>query len=249
MLNKSRVRLSSIALVTGAMLIILLSVGCAKFPSNGVPQTGKRLIVTMTVNGQINPNYHYYIAFYTLALDPAAQLSQGPVPVVSGPGWGNGWGTSATPSSQGMQTYVVYDANQPQGYGVYQIAKDTNLLGKTYVGPPISYVTPPAGSNKLQFTLDLSQLAIPTFLTTTDEVNSLIDQINVNFITTNIVPSSTAFDGSGRFYDGLGLTGNTFEPIYIKSTQSNSNTKTHVEDAGDVPLPDLDIIDWSIEIQ
>jgi hypothetical protein len=219
------------ALFAATALQAAFAAGCAKFPENTVPITGKRVIVTMTVAGQINPNYHYYVAF-----DTSGTPSPGPLPVV-GPPWGNGWGTG------NITNYVVYDQLQPQGgYAVFQITPNTNLLGSVYIGPPISSVLPPTGSNKLQFTIDTSQLA------TLALPASQIDLVNINFITTDVIPLSPDYPGP-KYYDGLGERGNSFITISFKTSQRYTNSQTSIERTGDCPIPDLDITDWSVEIQ
>ncbi|MEN6370392.1 MAG: hypothetical protein ABFD64_00105 [Armatimonadota bacterium] len=211
-------------------LLSSLIAGCAKSPE-GVVSSGTRLIITMTVAGEINPNYHYYVAF-----DTTGTSTPGPLPVVAPP-WGNGWGTG------NITHYVVYDALQPQGgYGVYRIPSGTDLLGSVYVGPPVSVSIPPSGSNKLQFTVDLSQLA------STEIPADNIDVININFITTDKIPLDPNTPVQ-KYYDGLGQTGNNFIQISVNTNQTYSNSTADIEDKGDVPLPDLDITDWSVEVQ
>lgn len=225
-------RLPIILILSAAVITIALVLsGCASFPSNATPITGTRLIITMTVAGEIDPNLHYFVAF-----DTSGQASPGPLPVV-GPPWGNGWGTG------NITNYILFDGLQPQGgYGVYRIVPGTNLLQNVFIGPPISFFTPPAGSNKLQFTLDLGQLATPTTPVTA------IEQVNINFITTDIIPVDPNFPGP-KFFDGLGPTGNDFITISVNTSQIFNNTQTDIEPAGDVPLPNLDIVDWSVEVQ
>ncbi|MBI2841954.1 MAG: hypothetical protein HYX78_00985 [Armatimonadetes bacterium] len=220
-----------IALLVVSTLLAIMIAGCAKFPEGGAPVSGKRLIITMTVAGEVDPNYHYYVAF-----DTSGTPTPGPLPVVGSP-WVNGWGTG------NITNYVVYDQLQPQGgYGVYRFVPGTNLLGTVYVGPPISSVTPPAGANKLQFTIDVSQLATDTLAA--DD----IDLVNINFITTDVVPIDPNFPGP-KYYDGLGQSGSDFLSISIKTNQTYTNSQSNIESAGDVPLPNLDIIDWTIEVQ
>jgi hypothetical protein len=224
-------KLCTFVLALSCLVIVVLASGCANFPANATPVTGKRLVVTMTVAGQIDPNYHYYVAF-----DTSGQTSPGPLPVV-GPPWGNGWGTG------NITNYVIFDAVQPQGgYGVYRITPGTNLLGSVYVGPPINFATPPTGATKLQFSIDLGQLATPTVPATS------ISQININFITTDVVPVDPNFPGP-KYFDGLGVSGNDFVTISVLTNQVYSNSRTNIEQAGDVPIPNLDIIDWSVEVQ
>jgi hypothetical protein len=219
------------ALYSGTVAIALILAGCASTPNNATPNTGVRIIVTMSVAGDIDPNYHYFVA-----IDTSGQSSPGPLPVV-GPPWGNGWGTG------NITNYIIFDAAQPQGgYGVYQMVPGTNLLGTVYVGPPINITTPPSGSNRLQFTIDLGQLATPTTPITS------ISQVNINFITTDIIPLDPNYSGP-KYFDALGPTGNDFITISLNTSQIYSNSQTNIESAGDVAIPNLDIVDWSVEVQ
>lgn len=217
-------------LIIAITLLFAFTSGCARFPTTPVSPTGKRLIITMTVAGEINPSYYYYIAF-----DTSGTATPGPLPVVGRP-WGNGWGTG------NITDYVLYDQLQPQGYGLYRIPAGTQLLGKEYNGAPIYFISPPDGSNKLQFTISIDQLATAT-LPAAD-----IDQININFITTDKVPLDDNYPGP-KYYDGLGDLGNDFLSISVETNQTYSNTQTPIEQTGDVVIPDLDIIDWTIEVQ
>ena len=212
-------------------VLIVLAAGCARFPTGAVPVTGKRLIITMTVAGEIDPNNFYYVAF-----DTSGMPAPGPLPVVAKP-WGNGWGTG------NITHYVLYNASQPQnGYWVYRITPGTDLKGSESVGAPVSVVPPPPGSNKLQFTIDLGQLATPTM--SADK----IDLVNINFITTNVVPLDP-YAPVDKYYDGLGPSGNDFITISVKTNQTYSNSQSNIEQQGDVISPNLDIVDWSIEVQ
>lgn len=186
----------------------------------------------MTVAGEINPNYYYYVAF-----DTSGTVTPGPIPVVAVP-WGNGWGTG------NISNYVIYHTGQPfGGYGIYRFT-NPNLLFPQLVGngSPISWITPPPGVNKLQFTIDLGQLA------TTSLPADQINQININFITTDVVPLDPNAPVR-KLYDGLGARGNEFITIQTTTSQVYTNTQAEIEQAGDVVDPDLDIIDWSVEVQ
>ncbi|HOP79159.1 MAG TPA: hypothetical protein PLZ21_01200 [Armatimonadota bacterium] len=218
-------------LLLAGLIIAVFAAGCARSPEDATPTTGTRLIFTMTVAGQINPNYHYYVA-----IDTSGTTTPGPLPVV-GPPWGNGWGTG------NLTHYVVHDSSQPQGYLLYRIS-GPDLLFSNPVGPPISFIRPSPGSNYLQFTLDLGQLA------TDDMPAADIDLINVNFITTDIIPVDPNYPGP-KYYDALGDRGNDFISFSVRTSQVYSNDLLQIEEPGDVPVnfSDLDIVDWSVEVQ
>lgn len=185
----------------------------------------------MTVAGQINPNYFYYVA-----IDNDGDPTDGPL-AVAGPPWGNGWGGGS------ITSYVLYNRTEPiQGYSVYQIPPNTDLLGKVRVGPPISALTVPPGGNTLQFTIDLSQIAnelIPV---------SLITNLDINFINVTEPVLDPNYTGD-RPFDGLGDLGGDYINVVTTTPRTYNNSTTRNEDAGDVIDPDLDIIDWSIEVQ
>jgi hypothetical protein len=217
------------ALVISACVIGLA--GCAKFPAGGVKPTGKQLVITMTVAGQINPNYYYFVA-----IDNENDPTSGPLPVIGTP-WGNGWGTGA------LTSFVRYDRLQPQaGYGVYAVKPRTSLLGSTYVGPPINVIPVNPGSNTLRFTIDFSQIETATIRA------DQISQLNINFITTDVVPLDPNYPGP-KLWDALGPAGSDYITISTQTNRKYQNSDTQLELAGDVPNPDLDIIDWSVEVQ
>jgi hypothetical protein len=216
-----------------ALLLAVLTAGCARFPTGLVPLSGKRIIVTMTVAGEIDPSYYYYVAF-----DTSGTSTPGPVPIVGKP-WGNGWGTGK------ITHYVIFNQFQPQGgYTLYSFSPtDQYLESPKYIGAPVTFVRPPDGANKLQFSIDLNQLA-------TDSMPAdQIDLVNINFITTNILPVDSYADISNKYYDGLGSVGSSFISISVKTSQTYTNSQTSIEGSGDVRIPNLDIVDWTVEVQ
>jgi hypothetical protein len=216
-----------ILIAASFLLVTLALAGCARFPEVPVQPSGRQLVITMTVAGRINPSYFYFVAFNT-----GPDTTRGPLPVV-GPPWGNGWGT-------GTITHFVRYAEG--GYRVFRIVPGTNNLGIIDTGsPPITYVEPGPGGNSLRFTIDLSQITTPGV--PVDEIQNL----TVNFITTDVVPQDPNFPGP-KYYDGLGE-GNDFLSISTAGNRLYSNSDFPIEPPGDVPIADLDIIDWSIEVQ
>ncbi|HEY3415966.1 MAG TPA: hypothetical protein VGM23_03685, partial [Armatimonadota bacterium] len=96
-------------LIIGVLAITLLIAGCARFPSGGgggVAPT-RTLLSEITVLGRINDTYWYF-----LAINTDGNPAHGPIPIVTGPELGNGWGTLAgfPPSSYPLEPpfYVVY---------------------------------------------------------------------------------------------------------------------------------------------
>jgi hypothetical protein len=219
--------LRKLAPIAIALLSLLLA-GCAKFPSQSVQPSGKQLVIRMSVAGRINPSYFYYVAFNT-----GSQTSLGPLPVIAPP-WGNGWGT-------GTITHFVRYAQG--GYRIFRILPNTNNLGIVDTGSPPISSEQPSGGGTLRFTVDLSQIAseIPA-----DQIQTL----TVNFIATDIVPTDPYFPGP-KYYDALGETGSDFLTISTEQSRVYSNSDFQIEPAGDVLNgdSDLDIVDWSVEVQ
>ncbi|MCC6444435.1 MAG: hypothetical protein IT210_13400 [Armatimonadetes bacterium] len=204
--------------------------GCARYPDNPAQTATKRLVVTLAVAGRINTDYYYF-----MAIDNSSDLSVGPLPVVFPP-WGNGWGTGS------ISHFLRYDKYQPNGYGVYRMIPNTQLLAADYLGRPLDYTAPQ--TNTLQFTLSIDSLA-----TAAIPIENLAG-IKVNFITTNEVPVDPTYPGLGRFYDALGGTGNSYIAIDLGQNRIYTNQQaTQPELPGDCPDADLDIVGWTIEVR
>lgn len=214
-----------------SLVSALLCSGCARSPEGG-PQPTRRLLIEMRVAGAINPNYFYYIAF-----DNDGDPNDGPEAVV-GPPWGNGWGTGS------ITHFVQFSGSLPQGgYGLFRITDDT-LLGKVYLGPPVFRVTPTAGGDTLRFAIDLDDIIVPPQTSGSD-----IETLGINFITTDITPSDPSFIGP-RQWDALGdRSSNTYIRLNIIPGRIVSNTTEGLEPEGDTANANLDIVDWSIEVQ
>lgn len=212
---------------------ILMTTGCARVPDEAAgPLVRRTLTVDFTVAGRINPLYYYYIA-----LDTGGNPVEGPVPVVAFP-WGNGWGTGK------ITHFVLYHLGT---FGVFRFVPGTDLLQADALGTPFDFNRPEdAPGNRIRVTLDVDA-------TLGQDVNV----VNLNIIATdriNIEPTSL----ETKVVDALGFTGNQFLtlPLDIPQTFTNSQL-TDPEQAGDVPPAlqpgveeeDLDIIDWSAEVQ
>jgi len=243
----------------------LLLAGCAKAPSGGItsPTSGPQLLITMTVAGRINPAYYYFVLF-NVNDTPNGNNSgvTGPVPVVAPP-YVNGFAAGA------FTNYVEYNQGIPggTGFGFYNI--DAALRQPNYLGSTGYLVTSQVLGNTLSFQLPLSFLATSTV--TTDQIQTL----QINFVTTNIVPvqpDSTA----PKYFDALNppdLANNSFVRIIVRTTAGGpviqlnySNTTTNIEGSGDVAqyvngvpvvvsgvqngvtIADLDITDFTIRL-
>ncbi|MEN3002673.1 MAG: hypothetical protein ABDI19_12660 [Armatimonadota bacterium] len=217
-------------------LLGLLVAGCARFPPTPAEAGVRRLVIEMEVAGRIRPEYTYFVLF-NLSNDPTGQ--RGPVPVVRPP-WGNGFAAGA------FTHFMRYDALQPQGgYGLYRVVDGTNLSVFQYLGTPRLSEPVGAHSNRLRFEIDLIQ-----FIPDPNEARATI-YIQVNFITTDRVPLDPN-DPTPKVWDALGdsrVEINRYLNLRIDQNRIFRNGDTGIEVAGDVADPDLDIVDWRIEVR
>ena len=245
----TRTRLQAAGLI--ALLLLLLPTGCAKSPAGTSSGTGPQLLISMTVAGSIRPDYFYFVLFNN-ANDTSG--TNGPIPVVASP-WGNGFAAGRT-ADAGLTHFVRVDASQPQGgYGVYAIVPGSDLRTFQYLGAPLQETT---GSNTIQFRIPLSQLG------TTAVPAGGIQNLQINFLATNTIPTDPNYGGT-KFFDALGdarQPGGINNYITISTTQSAiyQNSDKLLEPSGDVteagngvfrPVndPDLDITDWRVEVR
>lgn len=218
-----------------AAVLLLMALGCAKLPESGVGAQTKRLVFTMTVEGQINPNFVYIVA-----LRPTTEenpTDQGPIPVVAPP-WGNGF------VAGNVTHFVRWDRVQSPNYIVYAF-RDLNLIDYFPTGVPINYVDVAAGSKIIQFEVDMTQLVDAASVDT-------FRNVQVNFLTMDRVPQgqvgSKVWDalGDGRLPSEV----NQWVTIPLRTSGIYNNARLNdFEPVGDTPDPDLDIRDWSVEVR
>ena len=247
--------------------LLLLPAGCAKSPSGGgtSPVSGPQLLVTMTVAGNINPNYYYYVLFnVNNTPGPNNSSITGPIPVVAAP-YGNGYAAGA------FTNYVEYNGALPGGTSFNYFAVDSTLFNSQVLGQD-RLVQKQAVGNTLTFQLPLAYLTTTT-ATTAAQINSL----EVNFIATNVVPPNGQNITVPKYFDALyppQQAGNSYVTLIIRDAGGtllantfNNSTSGVNESAGDVaqyvngvPIivggttaegvttPDLDITGWSIQL-
>ena len=246
--------------------LLLLPAGCAKSPSTGStsPVSGPQLLVTMTVAGNINPNYYYYVLFnVNNTPGPNNTSVTGPVPVVAAP-YGNGYAAGA------FTNYVEYNSGQPGGTNFNFYAVDKTLFNSQPLGQS-RLIQAQASGNTLTFQLPLAYLA--TSSVSAADINSL----QVNFIATNVVPPAGQNITTAKYFDALyppQQAGNSYINLIIRDASQTllTNTFTNVgsgvnEGSGDVAqyvngVPvivtgttpdgvttnDLDITGWTIQL-
>ena len=218
------------------ILCLLLACGCAKFPSGVAGLTSRRLLFTLTVAGQINPNYVYIVALRPSNL--VNPIDQGPVPVI-GPPWGNGF------VAGNATHYVRWDPTTSPAYTIYQF-RDALMAQWFPIGVPVNYTDLPTNGKTLTFELDLSQIA------SSPAAAAAFQSIQVNFLTMDRVPSggtgSKVWDALGNGADPSQI--NTWITIPLATNGLYNNTRyNNLEPTGDVPDPNLDLSDFSVEVR
>lgn len=222
----------------GVLIPLLFLGGCARFPEQ--PQVGgvRRFVVEFRVAGRIKPNY-FYFALFNLSNDPTGQ--QGPVPVVAPP-WGNGFAAGA------FTHFMRYDPSQPQGgYGLYRVVPGTNLTVFEYLGRPLTFEAVREESQVLRFEFDLTQFEPDV------EKARALRFIQVNLLATDRIPLDPN-DHSPKFWDAWGDSRNPGEinsylTFQIDQDRIFRNADRQLEPEGDVRDPDLDLVDWRIEVR
>lgn len=221
-------------------IILTALVGCARFPPTP-STTGRRLVITMKVRGRISPvdpadpsvRRHYFVA-----IDNDGDQYTGPWAAVYPP-YANGWVTSNyAAQSIGVTSYAVYDAANPSGY-VYGILPGSYFLNTTPPQSPISCDLADGGST-LRFIIDFSQIA------TTKIQAADIKQLDVNFITTNVLAVNPDQIYENRQWDALGPSGQNYVTIDVTTDRIYSDEDMDTHSITDL---DLDIVSWSIQIQ
>lgn len=216
--------------------LAVVAAGCAKFPpASSVPNV-KRLIFTLTVSGQINPNYVYIVALRPS--DLVNPTDSGPIPVV-GPPWGNGF------VAGNCNYFVRWDPTLSPAYTIYQF-QDVLMSQYFPIAVPVSYTDVPSGGKTLTFEIDLSQIA------STPAAAQAYQSIQVNFLTMDRVPQGTtgskSWDALGNGQDPSQI--NDFITVPLTSNGIYNNARyNNLEPSGDVADPDLDITDFSVEVR
>lgn len=219
-----------------ALLAALAATGCAKFPSSSGGGGSTRLTFTFTMDGPINPNFVYIVAF-----NPSTEetpTTTGPIPVIAPP-WGNGF-------VEGNATHFVrWDTAQSPHYLIFRFTDDT-LINFTETGVPINYQDVEANGKTIRFEIELSQIAADKAEAETFRT------LQVNFLTMDVVPQGA---GGDKNWDALGdgrLPGeiNEFVNIPLRTGGVYDNRRlSDLEPRGDNPDPALDIVDWSVEVR
>jgi hypothetical protein len=211
------------------LLVGLAATGCARYPAEIIGQQYNLLIMDLTVSGDINPNYYYYWAIDTAAGDT------GPLPVIQGPFFGNGWGTGA------ITHYVEFTNNQ---FRVFRFEPGTEPQENKVIelGPPYDSARQADG---LRVELDLDTLKA-------NPADPPPRSVHLNFITVNVLVLAGDLPTADRAYDGLGPTGNNYlRSVSLQEERVIANTQGgfSYEAPNDTDAPDIDLTDWRVEVR
>jgi len=218
------------------IVLVLTAVGCARFPT-GTEASGAAPPVTLyskiTVAGQIDPS-----AFYYLAVNTDQTNTNGPIPIVTGPQNGNGWGTL---SGLGPNDPVV----QPPFFVQYNGGSFQEYRNGVPIGAPFRYGIsddPP----QLWVEVDVRDIKGPG-----QEVPTYIQ---LNWITRTQLVTSPQNIGYINAYSALGPAGNDF----LTEIPLNSTWTHYSGDASGYPQtfhvpspanPNILLIAWRVEVR
>lgn len=227
-------------LLTG--LVILSLAGCARFPAAGVenPAPPRTIYSEIDLRGPSDPNCYY---FFALGTDQTN--ATGPVPIVTGIGNGNSWGTiSPLPSGE---------EQEPPFYVQYHTGTDTpNAFAqfRHIPGQPVEYLGAPyragVSADGTRIWVEIDQRLLDPLLGTATN-----PYVQVNWITLTTLSSSVDPSGISKEYDGFGPSGNDYfpaGPITVTQTWRSGENGIVAEPAEDTATtPAIDMVGWAIE--
>lgn len=219
------------------VLLLLVPAGCAKSPAGGgtSPVSGPQLIISMTVNGTIDPHYYYYILFNVNG-NEQIKNPKGPIPSYFPP-YGNGFAAGS------FTNYVEYSGSQGNSSNFDYYAITPDLLTPIPLGQS-HLVSPQTDGKTLSFQLPLAYLA------TTNVSAENIQDIEINFVTTNIVPLPTDNLFPNKAFDALYQTNqigsnSKYVTLIVRNipggpvqSSINLNSTLNIEHTGDVAVSD-----------
>jgi len=233
--------------IVGLSLLLWLA-GCARYPTgnelgpNIPPLT---LYSEITLADNIKPNHYYFMALNTDG------TSQGPVPVIAGIGFGNGWGTiSGTGPNDPVRQppfFVEYYNGTFTQYRVNPATGVAESLGTPYRGQILAADrTPSIIGPIITVEVDARQImptgvALPSF-------------VQLNWITMERIAQNPQEIGVSQQYDGFGADGNLYFQVPF------DQTGPWISGVGSIPpqpskntlrpdTQDLNIINWRVEVR
>jgi hypothetical protein len=240
-MRRFRIRVVALAALAAALSLCQ----CAKFPSGGGANFGKRLTfsVTFAADMHLSTDNAYY---YFILIDADNNAQDGPLPVISPP-WGNGF-------AAGHYTHFVsvgrFNADRAAGaltdcvlWSMLDPGHDLTLM------KPVRVVsTSTVSGPTITFEIYTSDLGID--LTTA----GTYVPVQINFIATDRIP--VAPNDLDKHWDSLGDGGLGQYTSYLNLniTENGTHDNGGLEPTGDVepgpyPEPALDIKDFSITVR
>lgn len=221
--------LSSKLILPVLMFLLLLPAGCAKSPSSGStsPASGPQLLISMTIGTQsattINTNYYYYILFnVNHTPGPGNTGLRGPVPVVTNADFvGNGYAAGA------FSHYVEFHLPQPgsnNGFDYYPVNAD---LVTPLQPAPGQLIGATSDGKTLTFQIPLAYLAASGV--TADN----IQQLEINFVTTNFIPVAGTEPTTPKYLDSLAVPGSaaySYFDLIVRDSNNNLMPSIHSSD-------------------
>ena len=222
------------------MVILILVAGCARFPadsggSNAPARTlYSRVMINNEAGGVLRPSNYFFLA---IGVDQTS--GTGPVPVVTGIGSTNGWGTIAPLPGGRVEEppfYIVYHNNS------FAMYRNGSYIGQPFRGGVID-------NREIWVEFDLESLSP---LLGGDLTNKIIQ---LNWICMETLDASP-IPGLIKPYDGFGAEGNRYFSVPLDAAA------TYMSGEGAAPEeppfgiferttnnPDIDMIHWVIEVK
>lgn len=229
-----------------ASLVALALLGCARLPPGGGGPAGKRIVLTMTLDAELNQNFVYI--FPLRVSNDVAPVGDGPTPVVRPP-WGNGF------VAGNVTHFVRYDPAVTRPFVLYRVNDPPDNLSYSEIGELEVFdeipIDDPGNDGQIErkrfrFEIELNDLAA------TPADAALLETVQVNFLTMERLGSGP----SDRQWDALG---NGALPSELKSWVTISLRSAAVYDnqrfnflepqSSDVADPSLDLRNWIVEIR
>ncbi|MHB0936479.1 MAG: hypothetical protein ACYDCO_08455 [Armatimonadota bacterium] len=216
-----------------SLFIVVLLAGCARYPADQGPSDIPPVTITteITLDGDYNPAYYYFFA-----IDTDADDADGPVPVVTGPELGNGWGTiSGLGPDDPIEEppfYVMFNG------GSFQQFRNGEPVGQPFRGEV-------RNNDTIVLEIDARELVA--------EGDPLPNTIQVNWITMKDLTIPPQGAGYIKEYDGFGFTGYdylAYVPLDQNRTFYSGEPGVPEETSNDTTItPAIDMIGWEVGIR
>lgn len=230
---------NSVILIIIAFCLLLFS-GCARYPTTLPPvNTPERTIYSRIVLNSVAGGLVRASAYYFLAVGIDQSSATGPVPVVTGIGNSNGWGTIAPLPGGQVQEPPFYIVCHNNSFAMYRQG--------IYLGQP--FRSGIVNNQEIWVEFDLALL---TPLLNGDLTNKVIQ---MNWITLATLDAPT-IPGTIKDYDGFGADGNSYFTVPLDAATSWTSGVGTAPDEPEYGIferttanPSIDMIRWGIEVR